>query len=367
MAEYALPPPPAIENPAVRLVAEPWNLDEISTNESGQIVLRGWAFQSLDVALEKQAERCTVNGKPPLVIVYPMPRPDVQEVFWQRRNAEQSGFLVTAERAYPNGVMEVRFSDAMNSRTQCGRESWFLPDPVLHENLPDEDRRFRVIGNRDATGFLTLGCTDAHRLVAAYENVTGKRWQQAGSVLDWGVGCGRVARHLAPSLGDRFFGCDIDADNVAWCNANLPGAYKASRLEPPLPYPDHSFDVIYGVSVFTHLRANWELRWLEELHRVLRPGGVVLMTIHGQTAIDFAGLTPSVYAELMDRVEREGLAFTSENHQLDGFVETPSEYVNVFHSKRHISNVWGKFFRKIEQLPGYIFTHDLIVATKASA
>ena len=356
----------AVEGAQERLIAEPWYLDHIATNESGQIELRGWAFQPPDVALENQAGRCTVNGVPPLSISYPMPRPDVQKVFWQRRNGEQCGFLVVAEAEYPDGVMEIRFADPSNPSAERGRESWFLPDPAKRENLPDEDRRFRVIGNKDATGFLSLGCTDAHRIQLAYENVTGRRWREIGAVLDWGVGCGRVARHIAPGLGDRFFGCDIDADNIAWCKANLPGSYKPSLLEPPLPYADNSFDVIYGISVFTHLRENWELRWLEELHRVLRPGGVLLMTVHGQTAIDFAALTPSVYEALMRRVEDEGLAVTSENHQLDGFVDKPSEYVNVFHSKTHISKVWGKFFVNIEQFPGYIFTHDLIVATKAA-
>lgn len=260
--------------------------------------------------------------------------------------------------------MKVTCVDSETSRVAQGRESWFLPDPALHGNLPDPDRRYRVIGNREAEGFLRLGATDAFRIKAAYENVTGKRWEDLAAVLDWGVGCGRVARHLAPALGSRFHGCDIDADNIAWCSANLAGAYKASRLEPPLPYPDNSFDVIYGISVFTHLRDSWESRWLAEMHRVLRPGGWVLMTVHGQTAIDFAALDPSNYKALIDRVEREGLVVASTNDQLDGFVEHPEEYVNVFHSSRHIQSVWGNYFSDIEQIPGYIFTHDLIVATK---
>ncbi len=91
----------------------------------------------------------------------------------------------------------------------------------------------------------------------------------------------------------------------------------------------------------------------------------MLVTVHDQTAVDFAGLDPFNYSALMGRVEREGLVVTSTNNQLDGFVEHPEEYVNVFHSKRHIQTAWGKYFADIRQLPGYIFTHDLIVATKA--
>ncbi len=353
-----------IEIPITRLVAEPWQIDEICPLENGSIQIRGWALPLPDVAQDQQYRRCTVNGAPPLTVAYPLHRPDVQEVIWRRPGADWSGYVLTAAPKFPNGVMQVTFSDPENSPTQRGRESWFLPDPAVHQTLPSESQRFRVIGNKDPFGFLSIGCTDAHRLIAAYENVRRNPWSEVGRVLDWGVGCGRIARHIAPSMPDRFHGCDIDRDNVSWCAANLPGSYAPSTLQPPLPYADSMFDVIYGVSVFTHLRAHWEAKWLEELHRVLRPGGVIMMTVHGTTAADFANLPPGDYDALLKRVESEGLAVTSDNDQLVGFVESPAEYVNVFHSHDHIRNVWGRWFNVLEVLPGYIFTHDLVVAEK---
>src|SRR5687767_9448584 len=45
-------------------------------------------------------------------------------------------------------------------------------------------------------------------------------------VLDWGCGCGRIARWLAADItagGGRFTGCDLNPKLVAWCQANLPG------------------------------------------------------------------------------------------------------------------------------------------------
>jgi SAM-dependent methyltransferase len=305
-----------------------------------------------------------VNGAPPEFVDYPKPRPDVQDFFWQRENATLCGFTLRAKAAFPDGVMRITCKDTACSALDAGRQDWYVPDPALHADLPDAERRFRVIGNREADGFLRLGATDAHRIKAAYEAFTGKRWEDLGAILDWGVGCGRVARHLAPGLGERFFGCDIDADNVAWCAAHLPGTYRPSRLEPPLPFADDSFDAIYGVSVFTHLRAPWEARWLAELHRVLRPGGIILMTLHGQTAIDFQRLDPATYRALQQRVESEGLAVVSANAQLDGFIEHPDEYVNVYHSMAHVRDIWGKWFANISHLRGYIFTHDLVVATR---
>jgi SAM-dependent methyltransferase len=352
-------------NAPARLLAEPWYLDEVVATEPGSVKIVGWALQDDAIAPDKQTSRFLVNGSAPLTIDYPISRPGVQEVFWHRPGSELSGFVMTAKEDYPDGIMTITCENSDARGDAAGRIHWYVPDPKLHSNVPDPDRRFRVIGNRDLDGFLRLGATDAYRIKSAFERVTGRSWRDAGDVLDWGVGCGRVARHLAPLVAGRFHGCDIDADNAGWCAAHLPGSFAPSRLEPPLPYADESFDVIYGISVFTHLKAPWEERWLAELHRVLRPGGVLMMTVHGQTAIDFANLTPENFRALQARVQTEGLAVTSSNNQLDGFVEHPEEYVNVFHSPEHIRTVWGRHFNDIRQLPGYIFTHDLIVARKA--
>ena len=315
--------------------------------------------------------RFSVNSERPLEVYYPVPRPDVKKKLWQRPNAESCGFTVVIPREHSGELIEFRCADTQTGALDDGRQSFILPDPGIRETLPDEDRRFRVVGNRDPYAFLLAGATDAFRVKRAYENYTGTTWpatgEEARRVLDFGVGCGRLARHLAPSLGANFSGCDLDADNLSWCAENLAGSYAASRLDPPLPYADGQFDIIYGVSVFTHLTQTWEQAWLTELHRVLKPGGIILMTVHGQTAIDFAGLAPGVYEDLMERVRREGLVVTGRNPQLDGFIECPAEYVNVFHSKKHIQEVWGRLFERIEILPAYLYTHDLVVARKPTA
>jgi SAM-dependent methyltransferase len=50
-----------------------------------------------------------------------------------------------------------------------------------------------------------------------------------------------------------------------------------SREQPPLPRPDRFFDLVYALSVFTHVSDHWA-EWLLELHRVLAPGGLLLAT-----------------------------------------------------------------------------------------
>ncbi|WP_010663077.1 class I SAM-dependent methyltransferase [Marinilabilia salmonicolor] len=106
-----------------------------------------------------------------------------------------------------------------------------------------------------------------------------------GNILDWGCGPGRVIRHL-PDLLDGQWSChgtDYNSKSIGWCRKNLPGIeFNNNNLDAELLYPNDFFDVIYGLSVFTHLSAAKHHEWFEELNRVLKPGGVMLFTTQGQ-------------------------------------------------------------------------------------
>ena len=104
-------------------------------------------------------------------------------------------------------------------------------------------------------------------------------------VLEWGCGPGRIIRHLPSILGDRLtevIGADYNPRTIAWCRRALrPIKFEENDLMPPLPFPDGSFDASYNFSVFTHLSKEVQLAWARELHRILRPGGVLVCTTHG--------------------------------------------------------------------------------------
>lgn len=132
-------------------------------------------------------------------------------------------------------------------------------------------------------------------------------------LLDWGCGPGRVIRHLPAVVGGgcQFTGTDANAESVAWCRAHLPGiTFLHNGMSPPLALAAGSVDAAYGISIFTHLSAAGHVSWLAELLRVLRPGGVLLLTTHG--AAFRAILTPAEQArfdagELVERRQvREG-------------------------------------------------------------
>lgn len=104
-------------------------------------------------------------------------------------------------------------------------------------------------------------------------------------VLDFGCGAGRVLRHFVPEAATaELWGCDIDEPSIRWLEANLcPPLHVFHHGEaPPLPQPDASFDLVWALSVFPHLTDQWS-RWLLELHRVLKPDGLLLATFMGES------------------------------------------------------------------------------------
>ena len=186
-------------------------------------------------------------------------------------------------------------------------------------------------------------------------------------MLDWGCGSGRVTRYLAGDVRrhsnlDGIHGADIDGDNASWCGKNLGIDARKIPLCPSTDFPDNFFDLVFGISVFTHLNEDVQFKWLAELRRIIRPSGMLLTTIHGMTAYQRVCMPPS-RPELAENwaPENSGFFVSGSNGQLAGFIESDDYYLNVFHRSEYIRKRWSDFFEVLEILPGAIGTHDLAV------
>ena len=155
-------------------------------------------------------------------------------------------------------------------------------------SLPPRRLMVRVAGTADADWFLRSGRAAYDAIVAHAPHA------ESDAVLDFGCGCGRVLRYWDGHAG-LVAGGDRDAAAVAWCRANLPFARcEVNDLAPPLAFADATFDLVYALSVFTHLTAGLQVAWRDVLARVLRPGGRLLLTTHGRS-----------YLPRLDAAERE--------------------------------------------------------------
>jgi SAM-dependent methyltransferase len=115
----------------------------------------------------------------------------------------------------------------------------------------------------------------------------GREIPAGGAALDFGCSSARVLRMLAAWRSDvRWIGCDPNAGAIDWARANLPGLELfTSPQRPPLPLPDGTLDLVYAISIWSHFAAGAGLRWIEEMRRALKPGGLLLLTTHGLTSI----------------------------------------------------------------------------------
>ncbi|WP_437611555.1 class I SAM-dependent methyltransferase [Sorangium sp. So ce834] len=118
------------------------------------------------------------------------------------------------------------------------------------------------------------------QLVAHLELAPGQR------VLDVGCGTGTLAvlaqqRHP----GVEVHAIDGDAEVLALAREKAARAGAGVRFERAmawaLPYPDGTFDRVVSSLMFHHLAADDKRRTAEEILRVLRPGGALLLADFG--------------------------------------------------------------------------------------
>jgi hypothetical protein len=158
-------------------------------------------------------------------------------------------------------------------------------------------------------------------------------------------------------------GIDIDGVNVQWCRHHMPWMQVDQvDVSPPTSLTAGIADLVIGVSVFTHLREPDMFAWLEEMQRLVRPGGLVAVTTHGRTTFSRSGLGQ----EFGDRLEVVGYLDAGENPDIPGATPDAGYYRNVFHTEEYIRSVWGRFFTVVAVVPGLIGNHqDLVVLQRS--
>jgi SAM-dependent methyltransferase len=163
-----------------------------------------------------------------------------------------------------------------DSRSSAFLETGVMPEPPL-------ELAGRVGGSYEQLLTYAAG----HR--RTIDSLLPDGWDYRGkSLLDFGCGVGRTMAAFHDVRDEiELYGCDIHEPSIEWAKANMtpPFTFFTCDEEPPLDQPGERFDLVYACSVFTHLTDGWA-RWLADLQRVLRPGGILIASVLNQPMIE---------------------------------------------------------------------------------
>ncbi len=166
---------------------------------------------------------------------------------------------------------------------------WLQIPAVLHKlalgaEQPPEEVHAMARGPLAAAG----GLYEADMVAAALASV-GVGIESAAAALDFGCSSGRLVRVLCAAYPEvQWHGCDPNGPAIEWAR----GAYPRVNLflssnAPPLQLPDGSLDLVCAISIWSHFAPALGVRWFDEMHRLIRPGGHLVCTTHGFTSVDF--------------------------------------------------------------------------------
>lgn len=229
------------------------------------------------------------------------------------------------------------------------------PELLFPGPLPPPNLRKRVHGVVQRYSFERVGKAVAETLSQAVADNLPHTFKQL-KILDFGCGCARVLPYFKQTRDMEIVGSDIDEEAIVWCQENLSGfgAFFINGAMPPLDFPADTFDVIYSVSVMTHLPEKMQTAWLKELSRVAKPRALLLLTTRG------------IHGVHLTRLQQ--LQFRLRGFYYGGGRLTlglPRFYRSAFHTEAYVHKFWGKHFEILEfRARGLNNDQDLVICRK---
>lgn len=237
--------------------------------------------------------------------------------------------------------------------------------------IPPFKNRDRI-GARDPAWFLNSGRADYQIFRDALQKWADQPLPEL-TLLDLGAGCGRVLTHFLPD-GPALAACDVDPTAIRYLQKTFPAVQGAvNQSTPPLPFPPARFDAVYAFSVWTHLPVDLQDDWLVESARVLKPGGLLLISTMGYRALKLLreGNNPleadwhSISDEELRRrgaIYYEYPIFGQDDELFSGI---SASYGVAVHAPDYIRRAWSGAFDVLEIVEGAFRRHqDLVVLRK---
>lgn len=178
-------------------------------------------------------------------------------------------------------------------------------------------------------------------------------------VLEFASGHGRFTRHLVKAVGaGRVAVSDVVAGAVEFSRATFGvDGFQSASVPEAVRWPGQ-YDLVFVLSLFSHLpRATWA-RWLQALYAAVAPGGLLVFSTHGLKAARFDNVV----------LDDEGFFFaaSSESQAID-----VQEYGTTFTSPDFVRACIARTVgadRLVHEAPVHFWNHqDAYVLRKGAA
>lgn len=227
--------------------------------------------------------------------------------------------------------------------------------------VPPAEVRFGSSHGLHAADYLHSSLEDFRTLLELVEVFGRKPISEVRSVYEFGCASGRILRRFGAVASMDCFGSDIRPADLEWCDANLPGRFLLTGLEPPVELPDDSMDLVYAVSAVSHLDRAANVKWVRELCRVCAPDGLILVSAHGAFSLFVAQrsaehqalfhLTREGAVELLRDLGRESFALQPAPAELGGPTGPRPGYDQAFFSAEFAGESWSEFADILGHVP----------------
>lgn len=160
---------------------------------------------------------------------------------------------------------------------------------------PDDDVYRFFAGHPDSRNPPRDYLADGWRTLCELQQVLdrfGRSIYRCTSFLEFAAGHGRLTRHLAKAMPPpgALTVSDVVPGSVAFLRQRFGVKGFDSAVRPEDLRPPQSYDVVFALSLFSHLPESTWHAWLSRLFEATAPGGILIFTTHGERAARASGV-----------------------------------------------------------------------------
>jgi len=190
--------------------------------------------------------------------------------------------------------------------------------------------------------------------------------ERSSKILDFGCAWGRIARYFLRDIAlENLYGVDVVPELVAACRKSFNSDnFDVIQQKGKLPHAKNTFDVAFANSVFSHLTPELNLKWMREIHRVLKPGGLAMLTIVTKEKFDVMAIGSKTWIDSLGfdvEVAKQDVLdgkFVWQSTQRGGEL---TGYGLAIIPPQWIEENWGQHFEGLDMITDY---HQVIVVLR---